>query len=170
MVEHLAESYARIRNHSSWVDSGIEQLLRHLAKPLPNLGDDVAIIRVILHILRQPLHMHQTDRAAVFDDYLEHLRITQSRDIVDQISTRIERRPRDACSSSIDRDSDIRKRVAHRLDDSQDARRLFGRANRFSPRPSRFTSDIEPISAILHHTNRKSQSLVDRIQSRISMK
>ena len=73
LLEALAESDARVSDHHSWLDTRIEQAPGGIAQNLPDLGDDITVARVVLHALRQALHVHDADRATVLRDNIDHL-------------------------------------------------------------------------------------------------
>ena len=122
LLHILRKADARVKNNLVRAHALLTQKLRTLRQIHSNLLYDVLILAVLLHIFRRTAHMHQDNRRLAFDNNLRHTRVgLHSADIIDNISTGIQRCLCRVCTIGINRQHGLRIGSAQRADNRQNA-------------------------------------------------
>ena len=75
MLKPLAEADSRVRDNHARVDADLEQTRCSHLQDAPDLGHDVVVGGAVLHVLWEPLHVHDADGAAALRDQTGHQRV-----------------------------------------------------------------------------------------------
>src|SRR3954464_14190253 len=86
VLMRFAKADARIEADSLASDAGSNQRVAPLSEILMHFINDVPVLRLLLHLLRFAMHLHDAAPRAAFSSDCDHLRIAaQPRDIVDDL-------------------------------------------------------------------------------------
>jgi hypothetical protein len=119
-----------------------------LAQELLHLGDDIDVVRRLLHGLRVAAHVHQHHaRPGVARDG-EHRLVAAPRDVVHDARPRLEGGRRDLGLARVDRDREGRVVGGQSLDHGDDAGLLLVHRDRVGARPGRLAADVHEVGAV----------------------
>ena len=123
-----------------------------------NVLDDVAVLGIVLHGLRRPLHVHGTNACARFPGDAQHARIAlQSGHVIDDLRTGGDRFGCHHRFRRVDRNRNPGP-FAQSLDDGQHAAEFLGGVDRRRVRPRAFATHIQYVRPLLGQT----QAVFDR--------
>jgi hypothetical protein len=109
VIPRLGEAKARIDHDPTWVHAGGHRGFYAGAKFRHKLGDNIVVVRVLLHVPGMASPVHQDDRNAGVGDHPQEIRIRQpARDVVDQVGPGPESRVGNLGAHRVHRDGDAR--------------------------------------------------------------
>ena len=130
------------------MDRGGNQRIATTAKIVGNIGHHVVVGRILLHGARRALHVHHTDARCRFCCQRQHPRITlQARNVVDDLSTGLNRFLRDDGLGRIDRDR-YRHLLGEPGDHGNDATSLFLDVDRFGIGSRTLPTHVEDLGPV----------------------
>ena len=149
VLDRLAEADARIEADALFGDPRRDGEREPLFEERPDVGDDVAVARVVLHRPRLAEHVHQADVGARLGDDLRQLRVApQRRDVVHELCAERESAPRDLGLRRVDRDRHLaRQPLQHR----HDATQLLLDRDALRPGPRRLAADVHDRRSVVDH-------------------
>src|SRR5439155_9453920 len=159
VIGRLAETDSGIDGYGVGTDSDDFEGSDPIGEEGAYLPHDVGVVRVLLHGLRIPGHVHDDDSGLALRDGADHGGISDSGDVVHQGSARVDGLGRHRRLHRVDR-----KRHVHLdrqvTDDRPDAAPLFLCGNCIGPWPRRFASDVEKVRPLLDQLDAVAQRSV----------
>jgi hypothetical protein len=114
VFEGLAKTEARIDRDAAQGDARRFGRCNTLAEEPGDLGDDVVIVRFVLHAARIALHVHQANRSLACGDNLHGARCAQCVDVVDHVGAGGQYGAHDFRLDRVDRQRQRRSRAGPR--------------------------------------------------------
>ena len=156
----LAETEARIDHDALARDAGGHRRFRASGEIVAHLGDDVVVLRRLLHRLRLALLVHEAHRGVARRDRLQRARAFPAADVVDQARAGLDGFAHERGLAGVDRDRHAA--VCQRFEHRQHAAALFVERHRCGARPGRFTADVEDVRTLVDQRSRMRDCSVAR--------
>lgn len=132
-----------------------------LREELGDLGENVVVVRVILHVVGCAAVVHQDVRHLEFGDGFEHSGVeVAASDIVDHIGAREDRVACRQGEAGVDRDDGLREGLADEAYGMDEALRLDVGAQQGGAGASRDHADVDDVGALVEELTGASQQLV----------
>ncbi len=145
MFERLAEADARIEHHA--LDSAFQSEPGLLVQKRMNFPDDVFISGGDLHRGGRALHVHGDRRGSMPGDHTPHVRVSQARDVVNEVRTCLERRFGHLGLAGIHRD-DGPGFPGDRANDGDHPGQFVLERDGGCPRSGRLPTDVDQVSSL----------------------
>src|ERR1700676_210116 len=153
MLDALAKAISWINGDMGFINAVADEFIPASAKKIQHLANNVLIVRIELHRLRDSAHMHQDYPAARFAQNFDHLPVSpERRDVVDDIRTCCQSLPSSLRFVGIDRQEKVRKSGTNSLDDRNDTPKFFLQSHGIRTGPRRFATDIQDCCPFLDHS------------------
>jgi len=133
------------------------------AKEIAHLGEQVVVMRRLLHALRLPLHVHDTERAIAVADRRQAVRIAKAFDVIDHVRAGRQRLAHHERPAGVDRQ--WLAAIAQRIDHRHHAIEFFFGRDRRRAGSGRFAADIDDVDAVGDHLLRMRQRQLERIEA-----